>query len=161
MKKCLITLVVFFSVISSAFAQRGYSGGENALGARLGGGTGVTFKHFSSTTRALEFVGGWGLYDAEHEGMYLSALFEKHAPMAGNKLAALFGVGPTVLFGNKTTWGATGSLGFDWRLAKTPVNLQIDWMPAWYFINDGYMNLTNAAVSVRYILNHKALHGRK
>lgn len=159
MKYTTLTVLALLLFSAVSFGQR-YSGGDNALGARIGGGTGITFKHFNSPVSAFEFVGGWGFYDDEHKGTFISALYEKHAPLSGNKLAALVGGGPSVLFGDNTAWGISGIIGFDWRLGKTPLNLQLDWMPSWYFINDGYLNATNGALSVRYILNHRSLYGK-
>ena len=155
-------LFLFFAVaaLSSAsfetYAQHKIVGGEIAVGARLGGASGVTLKKYGKSNRsALEFIGGWN-FDDQTKGFALTGLMEKLAPLNSNgQLSAQFGFGATMVFGDKFYMGPSADLGFDWRLKKVPVTMSVDWLPTWIIIGTSRMNLLNGAFSVRYIINHK------
>ena len=151
----------FFCLIAVATAYAQTAGGEMSIGARLGGASGISFKkHAHSNKSAIEIIGSWN-FDSELDGFMLAGTFQKLAPLSsGNRLSALFGAGPAVVFGNDFHGGLAGILGFDWRVSN-PVNVQVDWMPTWYFIGGSDFSATNAAVTVRYVLNHRKVAGKK
>lgn len=144
------------------FSLAGYSqmpGGEMSIGARLGGASGVSFKkHARSNKSAIELIGSWN-FNSKNDGFLLAGTFQKLAPLSGNRLSALFGAGPAVVFGDKTSAGLAGIIGFDWRVTN-PINLQLDWMPTWYFIGESDFASNNVAVTVRYVLNHRKVAGK-
>jgi hypothetical protein len=155
-----IALAATILMISSiAFGQD--AGGEISIGARLGGASGVSFKKHSRTNKsAIEIIGSWN-FDSKYEGFLLAGTFQKLAPLTGgNRISALFGAGPAVVFGDKTVGGLAGIIGFDWRVAN-PVNLQLDWMPTWYFIGGSNVASNNVAITARYVLNHRKVAGKK
>jgi hypothetical protein len=149
---CSVTLICCF-VLNQASAQM--AGGEVAAGVRLGGSTGATVKFYGGGNRsAIEVLGLWN-FDKDVEGFGITALWEKLAPLSGNnRINAIIGGGPAMVFGDEFRFGLTGILGFDWRL-KAPINLQVDWAPTWYFVNGSDFSGTNVAFSVRYVLNRK------
>ena len=150
--------VILLAGITAQAQDSEYNGGESALGIRVGGTSGITYKKFFSKKTALEFIGGYN-FDNDVKNVALTALFEKHAPLIGDRFAALFGIGPSYVFSGSHI-GASAALGFDMRLGKSPLNFQIDWMPAYYFTNGSHFSPDNGGVSVRYILNRKKLYGK-
>jgi hypothetical protein len=158
MKKVFIafaTLVLCF-VLTETFAQRKNVGGEAAVGVRLGGSSGITFKKYSSNAHsAFEFIGAWS-FDDELDGFTITGLWEKLAPLNANgQLSAEFGFGATAIFGDKFYFGPSGIIGFDWRLKKVPVTMSVDWLPTWIIVGTSRFNAINAGFSARYIINHR------
>jgi hypothetical protein len=158
MKKLLVVAVaaLFTFAAQDSFGQTKIVGGEWAIGPRLGGMSGVSLKHYGGYNKsALEFIGGWN-FDNEVDGFAITALWEKLAPLSGNgQVSAMFGLGPTFRFGDPFRMGATGILGFDWRLKAVPVNMQVDWAPTYFFVNGSHFSAINVAYTVRYILNNR------
>ena len=149
-------LALSFLLPSLSSAQRKLVGGELAVGARLGGQSGVTLKKYKSSNRnALEAIAGWN-FDNSIKGFSLTALAEKLAPLNSNsQLSAQFGFGATMIFGDKFYLGPTGIIGFDWRVKKFPVTMSVDWMPTWILIGTSRFSSLNGAFSIRYIINHE------
>ncbi|MBS1665002.1 MAG: hypothetical protein JST68_28405 [Bacteroidetes bacterium] len=149
--------LVLFSVLTMKFLAA-KSQGESALGVRAGGSLGVTYKYYQSRGFAFEGLVDYDL-DKSVKGIRAALLFEKLAPLVGNKFAAQIGVGPVYSFPNDGHFGAAGTLGFDWRVSA--VTLQLDWQPTWYFTNGDHFGGSNVGVSARYILNRKRRHQRE
>ena len=158
MKKLILVFVIAILTISfqNTIAQRKVVGGEWAIGPRFGGMSGISLKHYGKyNTSALEFIGGWN-FDNEVKGFTLTGLFEKMAPLSGSsQLSAVFGAGPSLTFGDPFRLGATGIIGFDWRLKAVPVSMQVDWAPTWFFVGGSHFSAVNGAFTLRYILNNK------
>lgn len=151
----LIAAILLFGGIT-AHAQKKV-GGEISIGGRFGGSSGLTLKkHNGYNTSALEFIAQFKSFDDNEEldGFSLSALYQKLAPMSSSKqVSAIFGLGASMNFKDKFDMGASGMIGFDWRLKAAPITLQVDWMPTWFFIGTNEFVVTNAAFSARYVLN--------
>ncbi len=161
--KLFLGLVTVLSVTlhAASLAQNASSvGGESASGLRLGGASGVTYKKYSTSNRsAFEAIASYS-FDPKAEGLGITALYEKLAPLAGKRLAAQIGVGPTWVFRDAHI-GVTGLLGFDWRLPYAPVTLSVDWAPTFFFINRTGFSPVNGAFSARYVLNSRRYSLRK
>lgn len=157
MKKNFYALLILcISTRASALAQPAYNGGESMLGVRLGGAAGVTYKKFIDRWLAFEFLGSYG-FDPNIKSISLTGLVEKHVPVVGDRLCAMIGVGPSYIF-KDSRGGVAGTLGFDWRMDRVPLNLQADWLPGYFFINDNRLTASNVAVSIRYVLNHRRIY---
>jgi hypothetical protein len=158
MRKAFIAVatILFTFLLTETFAQRKNVGGEFAVGARIGGSSGITAKKYAGTGRsAFEFIGAWSFED-EIDGFTLTAMWEKLAPLDGNgQLSAEFGFGATAVFGDKFYFGPSGIIGFDWRLKKVPVTMSVDWLPTWIIVGTSKFSAVNAGFSARYILNHR------
>ena len=152
------TILILMTFVSTSYAQ---VGGEFSLGPRFGGSSGLSFKkHNASNKGAIELLAGWN-FDKEVEGINFNLLFEKLAPLSGNRLNAIFGGGPGfAVFGDEFRVGFAGIAGFDYRISKF-VNLQVDWQPTWYFINGSEFSPMNAGFTVRYVLNNKKISAGK
>jgi hypothetical protein len=154
-----VSLIAVFMVIGAAsYAQ---PGGEWSLGPRFGGSSGLSLKkHNASNKGAFELLAGWS-FDPDLEGVNFNLLYEKLAPLSGERLNAIFGAGAGVaVFGDEFRMGLAGIIGFDYRISKY-LNLQVDWQPTWYFINGSDFSPLNAGFTIRYVLNHKKLSGKK
>ena len=157
MKKLFLFATVALLTVAAqdALAQKKVVGGEWAVGARFGGSSGLSLKKYGGyNTSAIEFIAGWN-FDKNADGFTISGLWEKLAPLSGKgQVSAIFGLGPTMSFGDPFRLGATGIIGFDWRLKAVPVNMQIDWAPTFFFVGGTHFSATNVAYTVRYILNN-------
>lgn len=151
----LIGTIVFIVLLVNAQAQQTV-GGEWSIGPRFGGSSGISLKNHSHSNRsALEFIAA-NSFDKKVEGFTVTALYEKLAPLTGNgQVSAVFGAGINLNFRHDTKFGASGIIGFDWRLKNVPLALQVDWLPTWFFINESYFSGVNGAFTIRYILNNK------
>jgi hypothetical protein len=161
MKRISLFLVISFFLTSfAAIAQKKEVGGEISLGARFGGTIGATLKrHGAYNKSAIEFIAQFKNFDESNpdlEGFSLTGLYQKLAPLSGgSKLSAMIGGGLSMNFEDDFNLGVSAMIGFDWRLKKVPVTLQVDWMPTYYFINTSEFTLSNAAISARYVLNRR------
>ena len=77
MKKLIIataTIILSF-ILTESSAQRKNVGGELAIGARLGGSSGLTLKKYSGNGHsAFEFIGAWS-FDNDLDGFTLTGLW--------------------------------------------------------------------------------------
>jgi hypothetical protein len=155
MKKIILTLtlVIFISVYVSA---QDYNTG---VGLRLGFSNGLTVKHFLSQRSAVE-----GLLATRWRGFDITGLYEVHNQAFDvERLNWYFGGGGHVGFwnGDNTNWGDRGTnytivgidgiLGIEYNFREVPINLSLDWKPA--FNLTGYTGFwgDGGALSIRYI----------
>jgi hypothetical protein len=146
-------LIACFAIITNqTIAQE--AGGEFSMGPRFGGVTALSIKkHSSSNKSAFELIGGWS-FDKNVDGVAINLLWEKLAPLSGNRLAAIIGAGPGVAFSDDFRFGAAAILGLDWRISRV-VNLQFDWQPTWYFVNGSDFSAVNGGFTIRYVFNRQ------
>ena len=146
-------LFAFFAIITShTIAQE--AGGEFSMGPRFGGISALSIKkHSSSNKSAFELIAGWN-FDENVDGVAINLLWEKLAPLSGNRLAAIIGGGPGFAFGDDFRFGAAAILGLDWRVSRV-VNLQFDWQPTWYFVNGNDFSAINGGFTIRYVFNRQ------
>lgn len=149
-------LIAVFLLLMTTQVNAQYTPRESMLGLRGGGSFGITYKKFFGKNFAFESVLGNDFLSEEKPGVFVNALFEKHAPLLGDKFSALIGLGPGYHFKRKSL-GASGVIGVDWRILRAPINLQVDWMPTYYFSGEKNFSPVNGAVSIRYILNRKKM----
>ena len=155
MKKIILTLalVIFISAFASA---QDYSTG---VGLRLGFSNGLTVKHFLSQRSAVE-----GLLATRWRGFEITGLFEVHNQAFDvERLNWYYGFGGHIGFwnGDNTTWGDVGTnytligidgiLGIEYNFSEVPINISLDWKPA--FNLTGYTGFwgDGGALSIRYI----------
>ncbi|MDF2382546.1 hypothetical protein JMG10_13770 [Nostoc ellipsosporum NOK] len=150
-------LIIVFCLLVKTDLQAQYTPKESMLGLRGGGSFGITYKKFFGKNFAFESILGNDFLSDEKPGVFVNALFEKHAPLLGDKFSALIGLGPGYHFKRKSV-GASGVIGLDWRIMKAPLNLQVDWMPTYYFSGEKNFSPVNGAVSIRYILNSRKVN---
>ncbi len=154
MKKILLTLTITFGLFFTAIAQD-YN---TAIGLRGGPFIGFTVKHFLSEKSAIE-----GIVSTRWKGIEITGLYELHnRAFQVDRLNWYFGVGGHIGFydGKYTKWdtvektytnvGVDGILGLEYNFKEIPLNLSIDWKPAFNII--GYTGFwsDNGALSIRY-----------
>jgi len=152
MKKYIIIGVVsFFSL--TTFSQS-Y---DNAVGLRGGLASGITFKHMLGDKAGLEFIA-----DSRWRGFSLTGLYEIHAQAFNvDGLNWYYGLGAHVgsFRGNnrniyftddRTIVGIDGIIGIEYNITDIPINISLDYKPAFNII--GYSGFwgDNGALSIRY-----------
>ncbi len=155
MKKIILTLalVILLSAFTSA---QDYNTG---VGLRLGFSNGLTVKHFLSQRTAVE-----GLLATRWRGFEITGLFEIHNQAFDvERLNWYYGFGGHIGFwnGDNTKWGVVGTnytiigidgiLGIEYNFNEIPINIGLDWKPA--FNLTGYTGFwgDGGALSIRYI----------
>ena len=154
-------LAVFLAAFAASAHAQSY---KSAVGLRLGYPASASVKHFLNEKGALEgFVG----FRSEEYWRWINVagLYEHHAPIEGVEgLSWYVGGGAAAYFWSwgdgflgsddysTTTYGILGVGGLDYKFANIPLNLSLDWMPA-FFLN-GYLSGFGSrygALSVRYV----------
>lgn len=155
MKKSILVLVVALFIVFESKAQDYNTG----IGLRGGFASGLTVKHFLSQTKAIE-----GIFDSRWHGVNITGLYEIHAQAFNtDRLNWYYGVGGHIGFWNGkyyrdvrndadyTVVGIDGILGIEYNFKEIPVNLSLDWKPAFDLV--GYSGFwgDGGAISIRYI----------
>lgn len=125
-----------------------------SVGARFGGASGLSLKHYSKTGSVhFEAITALSL-DENLEGVSVTLLGEKFGALSEDgKLGAILGIGETMVFGDEFYFGVSGILGFDWRIGR--IGLQLDWLPTWIFIPKSYLSPVNLAFTARWMFGGK------
>jgi hypothetical protein len=157
MRKIVITFLMVIGFGSISFAQDYHTG----IGLRGGFESGLTLKHFTSEKSAIEFI-----LASRWRGFEITGLYEVHNQAFNTeRLKWYYGVGAHVGFwngdytyrywGNQgtdyTVVGIDGILGLEYSFDEAPINIGLDWKPAFNII--GYEGLwaDGGALSIRYI----------
>ncbi len=156
MRKFILTIVLTIAIITITSAQDYKTG----IGLRAGYPAGLTVKHFITSKTALE-----GILATQWRGFVITGLFEAHKRLADvDNLNWFYGAGAHIGFwsGNyRSYWmepgtsytvvGIDGILGIEYNFEDIPINLSIDWKPA--FNLTGYTGFwgDGGALSIRYI----------
>ena len=157
MKKIILTFTLALFITALASAQDYDTG----VGLRLGFSNGLTVKHFFSQRSAVE-----GLLSTRCHGFALTGLYEVHDNAFDvDRLNWYFGGGGHIGFWNgdytSSRWGDEGTnytvvgidgiLGIEYNFLEIPINISLDWKPA--FNLTGYSGFwgDGGALSIRYI----------
>ncbi len=155
MKKILLILVFAVSIPSMSNAQDYNTG----IGLRLGFFSGVSVKHFVGANTALE-----GILSSRWRGFNITGLYEWHLydVFDADRLNFYYGFGAHLGFwnGDYVSWGyrtsytvlgIDGILGLEYNFEDAPINLSLDWKPAFNIIGNSEFWGDGGALSVRYI----------
>lgn len=157
MKKFLMICLSVFCLTVVINAQDYNTG----IGIRGGFESGLTIKHFTTQSTAMEFI-----LASRWRGFNFTGLYEKHnKAFDTDGLRWYYGFGAHIGFwnGNYTYnyWGTRGTnytvigidgiLGLEYSFKEAPINIGIDWKPAFNLI--GYQGFwaDGGALSIRYI----------
>ena len=155
MKKLLVLSAISLLTIKGMSQSMGTSY-KTALGVKVLDGAGITIKHFTSNSIALEGIGYF--WD---RGTRITGLYEFHGDINGAPgLKYYIGPGAHVGFYNdhyyyKTRYGGTfigvdGVLGLDYKIKGAPIDFSLDWQPSFEF-GDGQGFIGNwGGFAVRY-----------
>jgi hypothetical protein len=164
MKKLFLSLAITLSFLTAGSAQQDY---QTAIGLRLGYPWSASFKHFLSEKGAVEAFAGFRGYSG-YRWVNLGATYQHHSPIqsveglkwfAGGGASAFFWSYNNNFLGlnddyANVTFGILGIVGLDYKFADVPLNVSLDWMPA-FFIGNGYttgIGFGYGALSARYVL---------
>lgn len=157
MKKIAFTILVIFCGYFIAKAQDYNTG----IGLRGGFSNGITIKHFVTSKAAFE-----GIIASRWRGLELTGLYEIHGRAFNTERLKWFvGFGGHVGFwdGNYTHkyWGDSGTsytvigidgiLGLEYSFVEVPINIGLDWKPAFNFYGHSGFWADGGAFSIRYI----------
>ncbi|MGA1977077.1 MAG: hypothetical protein ABSG89_04395 [Bacteroidales bacterium] len=156
MKKIVVIGLFLICLISIGNAQDYKTG----IGLRGGFDYGLTVKHFTSEKSAFEI-----LLASRWRGLEITGLYEIHNQAFNtDRLKWYFGFGGHIGFwnGNYThDWGTPGTnytvvgidgiLGLEYSFKEIPINIGIDWKPAFNFIGYSGFWVDDGALSIRYI----------
>lgn len=152
MKKIIIVVLSVLAVSFAASAQ------PRAIGIRAGWGGELSYQHYMGGENFLEadlgFVGGSG-----SSGFYLTGIYDWVFASSGN---FNFYAGPGLQLGayayndgdNGTHTAAqiavVGQLGAEFVIPGAPINISLDWRPAFYLLNSGSFSASGFALGLRY-----------
>lgn len=159
MKK-LVILLAFFAIVlaGSQDLKAQYNTG---IGARLGPYLGLTIKHNFDQNSALEAI-----VEARYRGMFITGLYEYHIPLeAVDGLRLYVGGGAHIGYWSRavgnTIYGSVergafvgidGILGLEYTFDSAPINISLDYKPAYNFAYRNYgWGYDNGALSIRYV----------
>jgi hypothetical protein len=145
----LSVLLIGFTAQSQTINSSSY---KTALGVKVWDGVGISFKTFTRPNRAIEAVGFFW-----NEGFRLTGLYEIHGDISGAPgLKWYIGPGAHIGFYNQehnngvTTFGLDGVIGLDYKINGAPINISLDWQPAFEFANDIGFQGSWGGLGIRY-----------
>jgi len=155
MKKFIILFFIGFCLTATSNAQDYNTG----IGLRGGFSNGLTIKHFIGTNAALE-----GILASRWKGFQVTGLYEIHNGFPDvDRLNWYYGIGAHigVWNGDYAKWGDPGVsytvvgidaiLGLEYNFSEIPINLSLDWKPAYNFYGYSAFWGGGGALSIRYI----------
>lgn len=155
MRRTFIIISILFLSTVSLFAQDYKTG----IGLRGAFGGGVTIKHFLDSRTAIE-----GLVESRWRGLNITGLYEIHQNAFDvDKLNWYYGVGGHVGFwnGDASPWfnndgshsviGIDGIVGIEYTFDEAPINIGIDWKPAFNIIGATSFWGDGGGISIRYV----------
>lgn len=173
MKKITLLFIVFLLLAFSKLDAQDY---KTSLGLRIGPYYGVSFKHFTRDTRAIEAI-----LVTRRRGIGITGLYEIHTPaFTIDRLQAYGGIGGHVnVFDrydagfwdweddkrnngngrggidlgddNLLNLGLDMILGLEYTLTGLPFNISLDWKPAINLIGNYGLSAEQFALSFRFV----------
>lgn len=157
MLRKMLTGIAFIFLIATSLNAQNYKTG---LGGRIGAFNGFTIKHFVQNDKALE-----GLLSFRWNGFVITGLYEYQRPFKGAKNLDWFvGIGGHIGFWDREDYywhrhdGSNSIVGMDliggieYTFEEVPINLGLDWKPAFNFIGDDHVWFDGLALSIRYAI---------
>ena len=156
MNKKYIFIIFLSIVLTGSVKSQDYL---NAVGIRAGLSQGITYKHFLSTTDAVE-----GILAVRWGGFHITGLYEKHTTAFDvDQLYFYYGGGAHlgVWDDNTSPWfddnksstviGIDGIIGLEYVFYEIPFNISLDWKPGLNLI--GYTGFwgDELALSLRFM----------
>jgi len=157
MKKIIFVCLFVISISSISYAQDYNTG----VGFRGGFSNGLTIKHFTGPKSAFELI-----LSSRWRGFEITGLYEIHNQAFNTPgFKWYYGFGGHVGFWNgdytNKYWGEPGTsyavigldgiLGLEYSFTEIPINLGLDWKPAFNIIGYSGFWADGGAFSIRYI----------
>lgn len=158
LKKLIVSVfaMVVMTLGTEAIAQDYQTG----VGLRAGVSNGLTIKHFISDRAALE-----GILHIRWGGLVITGLYEVHQDIDelpglkwfygggahlgtwnGNRGKPSWGDNPQ----GRTVFGLDGIIGLDYKFNAAPINLSLDYKPAFNITSDAGFWGDEVAISIRF-----------
>ena len=158
LKKAVLTVLILATIgLGSAAMAQDY---QTGVGLRLGVSNGLTVKHFISDRAALE-----GILHTRWRGLLITGLYEVHQGIDGVRgLIWFYGGGAHIGSWNGgrgnpswasnhrgfTVFGLDAIVGLDYKFDTAPINLSLDYKPAFNLSNNVGFWGDEVALSVRF-----------
>lgn len=146
-----------FTLLATSLDAQNYRTG---IGGRFGLFNGLTVKHFTKNDKALE-----GILAFRWSGWEITGLYEHQRPLKGvNNLDWFVGIGGHVGFWNRgyyykhyyennhSAFGLDLIGGLEYTFDEIPINIGLDWKPAFNFVGDYPTRFDGLALSIRYAI---------
>jgi hypothetical protein len=157
MVKKIVFVLTALGFITNAQCQRGML--DNALGLRLGLGSGVTYQHFFTDHHVFEAIA----YQ-RFGGANLTLLYEGHEQMFNIRgLKWFYGAGghtwiynknsvlqENTLVENSIAFGVDGIIGLAFYMRSLPLQFSVDWKPGFNLKGSNYIEWDSGGISARY-----------
>jgi hypothetical protein len=157
MKKTIMLWAAMLAATTGLDAQRGML--DNAVGLRMGLGTGVSFQHFTSNRNAFEAI-AYQRFGAAN----LTLLAQAHEQMFDVRgLRYFYGAGAhvwvfnrnsvlqdNILRENSYALGLDAIVGIAYYLRSFPLQFSVDWKPGINLYGSHYIEWDSGGLSVRY-----------
>lgn len=155
MKSRIILITLFITTISFQARSQDYI---HSIGLRGGLSQGITYKYFMNRTDAFE-----GILAMRWNGFYVTGLWERHTQAFDvDRLYFYYGGGGHIGFwdSNTTPWfdngssntvlGVDGIIGLEYVFYEIPLNVGIDWKPAFNLIGVTNFWGSELGISLRF-----------
>ncbi len=159
MKKAILilSLLCLISSFESVFAQITY---KNTVGLRLNEGLGITVRHLIENDQTVE-----GIFYYRWHGFTMTGLYQLNYPVSQTpELNFYLGAGahlgiwngnyaPAWAENNQSAYlivGIDGQAGIEYTFKSIPLNLSLDWKPAFNIIDVNHFWADDVALSIRY-----------
>ena len=156
MRSRLIFVFLFSIIITTGVHAQDYI---NSIGLRGGLSQGITYKHFVTTTDAVD-----GILAMRWGGFSITGLYERHTPAFDvDYLYFFYGGGAHIGFwdGDANPWfdenrgytviGIDGVIGLEYVFREIPFNIALDWKPGFNLIGTTGFWGDELALSLRFI----------
>lgn len=159
LKTSILSIILLFTLVfgTEVLAQDGQTG----VGLRLGVSNGLTVRHFISDNAAVE-----GILHSRWKGLVITGLYEVHQRIPDLEgLHWFYGGGAHIgtWNGNRgrpdwqyshsghTVFGLDGIIGMDYYFAEAPINLSLDYKPAFNLSSGAGFWGDELALSIRFM----------
>ncbi len=80
----------------------------------------------------------------------LEALWDFIYRPIGKSFRIYGGIGPSVVFDDKTLFGLSGEAGLGYKFKAIPISISGDWRPTWWFVGESEFKGGGFGFNVRY-----------
>jgi len=160
--KHILFLITILLTISTSYAVQAQHNYKTALGLRLNGGAGISVRHALKGNQSIE-----GILYSRWRGLNITGIYSVNYPVFDEPGFNFFiGGGGHIGFWDRdrSPWwdenkryhdtrmviGIDGQIGLEYTFKNIPLNLAVDWKPAFNIIGITNFWAGDAALSVRY-----------
>lgn len=154
MKRLLVLIPVFLLILSTESKAQAY---KYAVGGRLGTTNGVTFKMFLDKESAVDLIAHFQS-NKDYSYFRFTGLYEIHQPINnGYGVNWYYGGGGSIGGRNykpadngELLLSADGVVGLDYKFDEAPVNVSLDWKPAFRIVPNTRLDFFEVGLSIRF-----------